>query len=101
MPTEPNERVYKTPSPLRPLLLALVAFTGFLAFQSMELLHERVAISQMHHAQDQAYGESGKLRQQLNSLAGKTALLAKQGDANAQVIVKAFARQGVNMTPPK
>jgi hypothetical protein len=81
------------------LLLTLVAFTGFLAFQTMQLVQARGAIAQMHKAQDQAYAESSKLRQQLNQLAGRTATLAAQGDANAKAIVRAFARQGVTFRP--
>jgi len=101
MSTDPSERRHNAPSPLRPLLVALIAFTGFLAFQTVELLRDRSGIAQLHHSQDQAYAESGKLRQQLNALAGETALLAQQGNSDAKRIVQAFARQGINMSPPK
>lgn len=100
MSSDRSERRRSTPSPLYPLLLALIAFTGFLGFQTAELLHDRSTIARVHQAQDQAYAESSKLRQQLNTLAGKTALLARQGNSDAKAIVAAFARQGVNMTPP-
>lgn len=101
MSSNHSERRRSAPSALRPLLLALVAFTGFLGFQTAELLQNRSAIAQMRNAQDQAYAESSKLRHQLSTLAGKTALLARQGNADAKAIVQAFARRGVNMKPPK
>jgi hypothetical protein len=89
------------PSPYVPLLLTLIAFTGLLGFQTVELVQSRSAIAQMRDAQEQAYAESNKLRQQLNRLAGRTAALAERGNANAKAIVQAFARQGVTFRPLK
>ena len=99
--TDSTEEHRRAPSPYLPLLLTLVAFTGFLGFQTAELVQNRGAIAQTHKAQEQAYAESNKLRQQLNQLAGRTAALAQQGDANAKAIVEAFARQGVTFRPLK
>ena len=45
--------------------------------------------------------ESIKLRQQLETLAGKTAQLAADGDEVAKTVLDQMKRQGVTLTPPK
>ena len=46
--------------------------------------------------------EAIKLRQQLESLAGKTAQLAAEGDdEGAKAVVDQMKKQGVNLNPPK
>jgi hypothetical protein len=45
--------------------------------------------------------EGLKLRQQLETLAGKTAQLAAEGDEGAKTVVDQMKRQGVNLAAPK
>jgi hypothetical protein len=45
--------------------------------------------------------EAVKLRQKLESLAGKTARLAAEGNEGAKTVVDQMKRQGVNLNPPK
>ena len=45
--------------------------------------------------------EAIKLRQQLETLAGKTAQLAGEGDEGAKAVVDEMKRQGVALGPPK
>jgi hypothetical protein len=45
--------------------------------------------------------EAVKLRQQLETLAGRTAQLAAEGDEGAKTVVDQMKRQGVNLSPPK
>jgi hypothetical protein len=45
--------------------------------------------------------EAIKLRQQLETLAGRTAQLAGEGDEGAKTVVDQMKRQGVNLSPPK
>ena len=45
--------------------------------------------------------ESIRLRQQLETLAAKTAQLAADGDEGARTVVDQMKRQGVTLTPTK
>jgi hypothetical protein len=45
--------------------------------------------------------QSAKLRQQLQTLAGKTAELAAAGDAGAQAVVAQMKAQGIALSVPK
>jgi predicted RND superfamily exporter protein len=51
--------------------------------------------------QKQAFDEAVKVRQQLEVIAGETARLADQGNANAMRIRAALQEQGINISAPK
>lgn len=84
-----------------PLLLGLVALVLFLAFQTYALLQQRAALQAAFEGQVQPTADASKLRQQLDTLAGGTAELARKGNERAQQIVSDLAKQGVAITPPK
>lgn len=83
-----------------PLMIALVAFVGFLGVQSVELTQGRFSLEKTIAGQQQAVNESARLRRQLNLLAGKTAGLAEQGNDDAKGIVAAFSKMGVHLSSP-
>jgi hypothetical protein len=84
------------------ILVAILAVALGLAMavQTVGLVRDREALASQRAAQESAFQEAFKLRQQLISLAGKTAQLAEQGDANAAVIVERLRQQGVTINLP-
>jgi hypothetical protein len=88
-------------SPFVPLFVALVAFGVLVLSQTISLIRDREVLAAAHEGQNTAFGESERMRQQLELLAGKTAELAQKGDADAKAIVAEYAKRGVNMRPPK
>jgi hypothetical protein len=84
-----------------PLIVTLVAFVGFLGFQTNQILSARSAIATENENQTGPLAESQKVRDQLQRIAGNTAELANKGNANAKQIVAEFAKQGITLSPPK
>ena len=84
-----------------PLTLAIVSLLLFVLFQTYQVVQDRESLSELRAGQDQTLQEAIKLRQQLESLAGKTAQLALDGDEGAKNVVAEMKRQGVTMAPPK
>jgi len=77
-----NER-----GPFLPLLLGLIAFLGWTAFQTTELINERAALSQAHAEQVAMLDQAQKLRAAMDSLTQKTQKLADAGDGSAQFVM--------------
>ena len=84
-----------------PVSLAVVALFVLMSFETAEAIHDRGALADLRRSQEPAVQEAIKLRQQLESLAGKTAQLAAEGDEGAKTVVDQMKRQGVNLNPPK
>lgn len=84
-----------------PVLIGLVALAGFLAFQAIELWAVHGALIGQRDGQNPAIVESQKMRQQLATIATKTAQLADKGDPDAKAIVDAYAKRGLQFTAPK
>ncbi len=80
-----------------PLALIVLAFFIMAAFQTMQLYREYVRLGETRTAQEATMQEATKLRQQLESLASKTAHLAEAGNANAKVIIDELKRQGITV----
>ena len=89
------------PSFAVPLLLGLLALVLFLLFQTSQVLTQRSALSTAYDGQNGPMQDSGKVRQQLESVAQKTADLAARGNANAQAIISEMARQGIKIDTKK
>ncbi len=87
--------------PTAPVALLAITLFALLAFQTIQLVREHGALTELRAAQETTVLESLRLRNQLETLAGKTAQLADEGDAAAKTIVEEMRRQGVNMTAPK
>jgi uncharacterized membrane-anchored protein len=54
----------------------------------------------MRAAQGPSLSEVGRVRRQLDALAGETARLAAAGNADAQAVVDEMRQQGVTLRPP-
>ena len=84
-----------------PVLLMVVALFVLMAFQTGQTIHDRGALSDLRRSQETTVQEAIKLRQQLETLASKTAQLAADGDEGAKTVVDQMKRQGVALSPPK
>lgn len=84
-----------------PLLIGLVALVAFLGFQSVELWQVRGTLDTQRESQNNAIDASQKMRQQLNTIASKTAELAQKGDPDAKALVDAYAKRGLQFVPAK
>lgn len=79
------------------MLGALLLQAGY---QTVQLRNEHDALIAQFEQQKQPLDESQKLRTQLESLAGATAILAEQGNQNAVRLRDYLAQQGVTIRPP-
>jgi len=70
-----------------PVFLVVVAFFVLMTFETGYAIHDRGALSDQRRLQEPTVQEALKLRQQLETLAGKTAQLAAEGDEAAKTIV--------------
>jgi hypothetical protein len=84
-----------------PVSLIAVSFFGLMTFETGYAIHDRGALSDQRRSQESSVQEAIKLRQQLETLAGKTAQLAADGDESAKTVVDQMKRQGIALTPPK
>jgi hypothetical protein len=84
-----------------PVILIVVALFVLIAFQTGQTIHDRGALSDLRRSQETTVQEAIKLRQQLETLASKTAQLAADGDEGAKSVVDQMKRQGVALSPPK
>jgi hypothetical protein len=84
-----------------PVLLVVVALFVLMAFETFQAVHDRGALADQRRAQEPTVQEAIKLRQQLETLAGRTAQLAAEGDEGAKTVVDQMKRQGVNLSAPK
>ena len=84
-----------------PLILVVVSLFVLMAFETGQAIHDGGALAQLRRAQQPTMEQAIKLRQQLQTLAGKTALLAAAGDAGAKSVVERMKRQGVTLSAPK
>jgi hypothetical protein len=84
-----------------PVAFIVAAFFVLLTFETGYAIHDREALADQRRLQEPALQEAVKLRQQLETLAGKTAALAADGDEGAKTVVEQMKRQGVNITASK
>ena len=84
-----------------PVLLVVVALFVLMAFETGQAINDRGTLADQRRAQEPTVQEAVKLRQQLETLAGRTAQLASEGDEGAKTVVDQMKRQGVTLSPPK
>src|SRR5258708_29376045 len=82
-----------------PLLLLAIAFFLMVGFQTVQLVRERGNLYEIQLGQETTVQESLKLRQQMESLASKTAQLADGGNAGAKAIIEELRRLGITVKP--
>jgi hypothetical protein len=84
-----------------PVILVVVSVFVFMAYETAQAIHDRSTLSELRRAQEPTVQEAIRIRQQLETLAGKTAQLAAEGDEGAKAVVEQMQRQGVTLAPPK
>jgi hypothetical protein len=84
-----------------PVILVVVSFFALMTFETGYVIHDRGALADQRRSQEPTVQEGLRVRRQLDTLAGKTAQLAAEGDEGAKTVVDQMKRQGVSLTPPK
>jgi hypothetical protein len=84
-----------------PIVLVVLSFFVLMAFETGYAIHDREALADQRRQQEPPVQEAMKLRHTLETLAGKTAKLAADGDEGAKTIVDQMKRQGIALSPPK
>jgi hypothetical protein len=84
-----------------PLILVVVALFVLMAFETGQAIHDRGALADLRRSQEPTVQEAIKLRQQLETLAGRTAQLAAEGNEGAKTVADQMKRQGVTLAAPK
>lgn len=80
-----------------PLGLMVLGFVLMVGFQTVQLIRERGNLFEIQLAQEPTVQEGAKLRQQLDSLAKKTAALADAGNPGAKAVIEEMRRQGITI----
>ncbi|MBI2211447.1 MAG: hypothetical protein HYV05_14150 [Deltaproteobacteria bacterium] len=88
---EPAER---RPSRL-PLILTIASLLVWFGFQTVQLVVERGNLSLVKGNLEAPMQESQKVRAQLEAVINKTAELAKQGNANAKMVIEELEKRGI------
>lgn len=83
-----------------PMLLLAVGITGWLGFQSVQLLAERQQLANARAALDTQVQGAAKVRAALDGLATATAKLAADGNPNARAIVEQLRQRGITINAP-
>ena len=86
-------------SAFMPALLLAVAVVGWSAFQTMQLLTERGNLNAAIAEQVPQMEQSKKVRDRLESIATRTARVARSGNANATIIVEQLRKRGITINP--
>ena len=78
-----------------PLILTMVSVLIWFGFQTVQLLVERNNLAAVKANFESAVQESQKMQGQLQSLIGKTAELAQQGNSAAKAAVEELEKRGI------
>jgi hypothetical protein len=84
-----------------PLVLVVLSMFVLMAFETGQAIRDRGALADLMRAQQPSIEQSAKMRQQLQTLAGRTAELAAGGDAGAQSVIAQLKAQGISLSAPK
>jgi hypothetical protein len=83
-----------------PMLLLALGMTGWLGFQSAQLLLERQQLATAQAALDPQVQGAAKVRAALDAVATATAKLAAEGNPNARAIVDQLRQRGITINAP-
>ena len=86
---------------LLPVALSVLALFLLVAFQTVQAVRDHDSLTAFRASQQASIQAGEKLRQQLETLAGQTAVLANGGDAAAKDVVEQMRKQGFTLSPPK
>ena len=92
---EPAVEPVEKRASILPLVLTMVALLIWFAFQAFQMFVERSSLSDLKGNYESAVQESQKMQAQLQSLIGKTAELAQQGNPAAKAAVEELEKKGI------
>jgi hypothetical protein len=84
-----------------PIVLVVASLFVLMSFETGYAIHDRDSLAEQHRLQEPVVQEAIKLRQKVETLAGKTAQLAADGDEGAKAVVEQMKRQGIALSVPK
>src|SRR5262245_17262923 len=84
-----------------PVLLIVLTLFVLTLNATIDLKSARESLIAQHTAQESTLAEAQKLRTQLESIAGDTAVLADQGNQNAIKLRDYLQQQGIKINPPQ
>ncbi len=87
------------PNPWLAVTLLTIALVAWFGFQTYQLVREQAALERAKASQEPTIEQAQKLRAQLDAISKKVLELAKQGNANATLIVEELAKRGVTINP--
>jgi hypothetical protein len=80
-----------------PGLLLAIAVVGWAGFQTSQLVMERNNLKAALAEQDPQIETSKRVRERLESIAARTARVARAGNPNATIIVEQLRKRGVTI----
>jgi hypothetical protein len=80
-----------------PLAIMILSFVLMTVFQITSLKQERNNLNDIKQNQQAAYVQATKMRAQMDSIASKTAELAKRGNNNAMTLVSELKAKGITI----
>ena len=84
-----------------PLLIIALTLLLQIAYRNSQLQREGDMLSNQWDQQSSPIDEANNLRNQLQAIAGATAVLADQGNENAILIREQLRTQGITIQPPE
>lgn len=94
-----NDAVKAEPAGRRPsrlpLILTIASLLVWFGFQTVQLVVERGNLNLVKGNLEAPVQESQKVRAQLEAVINKTAELAKQGNANAKMVIEELEKRGI------
>jgi hypothetical protein len=88
---------HSSPGVFVPAMVLAVAVAGWFLFQTVQMLGEQTRIKAAIDNQNAQMEQSVKVRTALESLANRTARLARNGNANATLIVEELRKRGITI----
>jgi hypothetical protein len=82
-----------------PQLLFMVAFLGWGAIQTTQLVSDRLALQVVGAQQSGQLEAAHKIRMAADSLAAKTLALADRGNPDAKLVIAKLKERGVTINP--
>lgn len=83
-----------------PLLVAMVAFVVLMGFQLVHIMDVRAQLNRQETGQSAILQNAQKMRTQLDAISLETAIMARNGNPNAKLIVGELQKRGITINVP-
>lgn len=83
------------------LVLVVLSMLLLVAFQTVEIVHNRVSLAETREAQEKSLQEAAKARHQFETLSAGVVELAAAGDPGAKTVIEELRRDGITLAPAK